>query len=119
MRSFNVMPVIKFTTPDGSRIDLIEPEEFIVSEGYSPEESGIKRVQLPLLLSWALSIHKSQGQTLDRVKVDLAKVFEAGQVYVSLSRAVSKDRLQILNYSKGKIRANEQVKKFYQQLQRL
>ncbi|CDR46033.1 CYFA0S21e01288g1_1 [Cyberlindnera fabianii] len=114
-----LMPVIKFTTPDGSRIDLIEPEEFIVSEGYSPEESGIKRVQLPLLLSWALSIHKSQGQTLDRVKVDLAKVFEAGQVYVSLSRAVSKDRLQILNYSKGKIRANEQVKRFYEQLQRL
>lgn len=37
------------------------------------------KFQVPLILSWALSIHKSQGQTIERVKVDLGQIFEKGQ----------------------------------------
>lgn len=38
-------------------------------------------VQIPLVLAWAVSIHKAQGQTIQRVKVDLSKVFEKGEVH--------------------------------------
>ena len=50
-----------------------------------------------------MSIHKSQGQTLERVKVDLGRVFEYGQAYVALSRAKSMDALQVLGFDPKKV----------------
>ena len=76
------------------------------------------RVQVPLILAWALSIHKSQGQSLDYVKVDLGHVFETGQAYVALSRAKTIEGLQVLNFDDKKVAVHPKVKEFYKTLSR-
>ncbi|KAI1869650.1 uncharacterized protein JN550_005631 [Neoarthrinium moseri] len=108
-------PVVQFTCSDGShRIMLIQQEEWKVE--LPNGEVQAKRAALPLILAWALSIHKAQGQTLERVKVDLGKVFEKGQAYVALSRATTKEGLQVLRFDKSKVMAHPRVIQFYNQL---
>ena len=75
--------------------------------------------QLPLTLAWALTIHKSQGQTLDQCVVDLSDggAFAEGQLYVALSRARSLETLQLKHPVQAKdIRTSPDVKRFYQAL---
>lgn len=77
-------PVIKFNVPNKEpRVILVQREEFRIDSarvmpgaggGSAPgDDSRLIRIQLPLLLSWALSIHKAQGQTINRLKIDLKK----------------------------------------------
>lgn len=56
---------------------LCPPTDFTSLNGAGEVEA--RRDQVPLILAWALSVHKSQGQTLERVKVDLGRTFEKGQ----------------------------------------
>jgi ATP-dependent DNA helicase PIF1 len=108
-------PVIRFVASDGShRTLLIQPEDWKVE--LPNGEVQAQRRQLPLILAWALSIHKAQGQTLERVKVDLGKVFEKGQAYVALSRATTKEGLQVMRFEKSKVMAHPRVIQFYNKL---
>ncbi|KDN66508.1 putative DNA repair and recombination protein pif1 [Colletotrichum sublineola] len=108
-------PVVEFAAADGStRTILCVPEEW-KSETPTGEVQA-SRSQLPLILAWALSIHKAQGQTLERVKVDLGRVFEKGQAYVALSRATSQQGLQVLRFQKDKVMAHPRVVGFYKKL---
>lgn len=70
------------------------------------------REQVPLILAWALTMHKSQGQTIERVRVDLEKVFETGQAYVALSRATSMESLEVHNFNPLRINAHQDVLKW-------
>ncbi len=108
-------PIVCFHAVDGTQRTLLcEPEDWKVE--LPTGELQASRKQLPLILAWALSIHKAQGQTLERVKVDLGKVFEKGQAYVALSRATTKQGLQVLNFQKGKVMAHPRVVEFYNKL---
>merc|ERR1712217_573116 len=71
------------------------------------------RYQTPLRLSWAITIHKSQGMSIDYLEVDLKNVFEAGQAYVALSRARTLDGLRVLSYDPRKFWTSAKVVEFY------
>lgn len=111
-------PLVRFAIADGTWRDLLcQPESWKVE--LPNGEVQASRSQIPLILAWALSIHKAQGQTLERVKVDLGKVFEKGQAYVALSRATSMAGLQVLRFDPKKVNAHERVRTFYANLGRV
>ena len=72
LNTAQVYPVVRFTIADGTLRDILLKREDWKVELPNGEVQA-SRSQIPLILAWALSIHKAQGQTLDRVKVDLAR----------------------------------------------
>ena len=115
--SGQVWPVVRFALADGTTRDMLCNRETWKIELPNGEVQA-SRAQIPLILAWALSIHKAQGQTLERVKVDLGKVFERGQAYVALSRATSMAGLQVLRFDPQKVMAHPKVRDFYAGLSR-
>ena len=71
------------------------------------------RSQIPLSLAYALSIHKSQGMSIERLEISLSRVFTYGQAYVALSRATSLEGLRLSEFSSDVIKAHPKVLHFY------
>jgi hypothetical protein len=75
---------------------------------------GIGVSQIPLILSWALTIHKSQGASIDYLELDLGDdIFISGQLYTALSRATNINNIKIVNLSKLSFMQNKKVIEFY------
>ncbi len=108
-------PYVRFANADGTSRDILCQPEAWKNELPNGEVQA-SRTQVPLILAWALSIHKAQGQTLERVKVDLGKIFEKGQAYVALSRATSQAGLEVRRFDPRKVMAHEKVRQFYDSL---
>ena len=99
----NGYPIIK--TRSGSKIG-VEPMDWTV------EENGKIRAritQLPLRLAWAITVHKSQGMSLDEAVVDLSNVFEFGQGYVALSRVRRLSGLYLLGWNERAFQVHPEV----------
>lgn len=86
-----LFPIVKLN--DGRKV-LVEYDNWRIDD----EEGEIVSAyyHIPLTLAWAITIHKSQGMTLDSAEIDLSKTFEKGQGYVALSRLKSLSGLKLL-----------------------
>lgn len=103
-------PIVKFKN---GYINIIKPHV------WSSDILGAVAIkQLPLIYSWAITIHKAQGITLDEALIDVGSgIFECGQSYVALSRVKSLDGLFLKNFDENKIKVNKKVKNFYENLE--
>jgi len=104
----NDLPYVKFVNGE---IELIDRHD------YTYEISGLTNIiakQVPLTLAWCSTIHKSQGQSLDCVKINIGReIFEYGQTYVALSRARSLDGLYIQEFDPSRIKVHPKVAEFF------
>lgn len=89
---FKRWPVVRF---HNGQTRVIFADCSITELGDKQPYSLLVRTQIPLAPAWAMTIHKSQSLTMDRVIVNLSKAFEEGQVYVALSRATCLKGLKI------------------------
>ena len=102
-------PIVKYN----NGFEMIMSRHIWLSENIP----GVGVSQVPLILAWALTIHKSQGATLDTAEIDVGSgIFECGQTYVALSRVKSLNGLYLTSFDVDKIKINRKVKEYYDAL---
>jgi len=107
----NKTPMVKFN--DGTELLMN------VHIWHSENIPGIGISQIPLILAWALTIHKSQGCTLEYAEIDIGNsIFECGQTYVALSRVKSLEGLYLTSFEPNKIRILKKVRDFYEKIKK-
>lgn len=105
-------PIVRF---HNGVVRTVYAECSIAQLGDDEPHCLLARTQIPLAPAWAMTIHKSQSLTLDRVIVNLSKAFEEGQVYVALSRATGLEGLKIEGdegFLRTKLMVNPEVSAF-------
>jgi ATP-dependent DNA helicase PIF1 len=103
------IPIVKFANGIIMPIDI----HYYQSDDYPIIAIG----QIPLILCYALTIHKIQGSTLDMAEMDIGNtIFEYGQTYVALSRVKSLEGLYLNAFNPNKIKANKKVIDFYNKI---
>lgn len=106
-------PVVKFNNGNVVRMK---------AEAWDLMDGDIKRAtikQIPLKLAWAITIHKSQGMTLDSAEIDLSDAFVEGMGYVALSRVKSLDSLYLKGINKMAITVNSEAIRIDEMLKRM
>ncbi|RDW77566.1 hypothetical protein BP6252_05619 [Coleophoma cylindrospora] len=107
-------PIVRFA--NGAQ-KAIRPEPMTSQRGAKDDQYLLCRTQIPLQLAWALSIHKSQGMTLEYVDVSSKDIFESGQLYVGLSRATKLEGLTVSVSKREQLAVDKDVMDFYKSVQ--
>lgn len=94
-------------TREGALIEAA-PEEWRIDDR---ARTLAKIVQVPLRLAWAMTVHKSQGMSLDSAVMDLSQAFEYGQGYVALSRVRSLSGLYLSGFNERSLAVHPQILK--------
>ena len=102
-------PLVEFRHGSKTFTRLIKPYCTVNQVG---KYSWVSRTQVPLVAGWALTIHKSQGMSLQRVEVHLATCWEAAQVYVALSRATTLSGLKVHTLWNRNLKGSPEVMEF-------
>lgn len=100
---YNGYPIVK--ARDGRKIE-VEPMDWSIGDN---GKVSAKITQLPLRLAWAITVHKSQGMSLDEAVMDLSDVFEFGQGYVALSRVRRLSGLHLLGWNDRAFQVHPEV----------
>ena len=119
VQSFDVCrnPIVKFN--NGVTIPVVRRKWKVCHRNRRGDmEVVASRNQIPLALAYSISVHKSQGLTLDHVECDCRNIFTTGQLYVALSRARSMEGLIITNFKKRAMMVDERIVEFYDQFSR-
>jgi len=99
---------------DNNSIVYLEPAQWTIEKTID----GIKHVyasftQFPVKLGYAITIHKSQGMSIDYLEVNLGKCFADGMAYVALSRARKYEGLRVTNWNSRAVKCNKKAFDFY------
>lgn len=103
-------PIVKLK--NGRKI-TITPDTWELRDG---DKKRASLAQIPLRLAWAITVHKSQGMTLDAARIDLRRAFVEGMGYVALSRVRSLDTLSLMGINQMALRVSPQALDIDEQL---
>jgi len=96
-------PVVKLKS---GRIINVEEVEWNIDDNGT---FVAKITQIPLRLAWAITIHKSQGMSLDAAEIDLSKTFEHGMGYVALSRVKTLSGIKLIGINEKALQVNPEI----------
>lgn len=106
-------PIVRFSTVRGPVLATVKRVDMKL-QSVARDGAYASRYQIPLVLAWAVTVHRCQGLSMDAAVLDLASCFVDGMVYVALSRVRFMNGVHILSFSPSRVRADRRVALFYE-----